>query len=84
MDKKWFSKEKQSHIFVAQEPAIRTNAIKTRIEQSQKENKCRICGPADVTVNYVLTSWHRRSISHNKIGLVREYTGKYTVSLVSV
>ena len=39
----------------AQEQAIRTNSIKAKIDQSQQESKCRMCGKADETVNHLLS-----------------------------
>ena len=39
----------------AHEQAIRTNVIKARIDRTQEESKCRICGRADETINHLLS-----------------------------
>ena len=39
----------------AQEQAIRTNVIKARIDRTQEESKCRMCGRADETINHLLS-----------------------------
>ena len=38
----------------AQEQAIRTNAIKAKIDYSQVESKCRMCGKVDETISHLL------------------------------
>ena len=38
----------------AQEQTIRTNAIKTKIDKTQSESKCRICGKLDETVRHIV------------------------------
>ena len=43
-------RETESLIMAAQEQAIRTNAIKAKIDQTQAESKCRLCGKVDNTV----------------------------------
>lgn len=48
-------RETESLIMAAQEQAIRTNSIKAKIDQSQQESKCRMCGKADETVNHLLS-----------------------------
>ena len=42
-------------IMAAQEQAIRTNVIKARIDRTQEESKCRMCGRADETINHLLS-----------------------------
>ena len=39
---------------VAQEQAIRANAIKAKIDKSQAESKCRLCGKVDETVRHMV------------------------------
>ena len=36
----------------AKEQPIRSNAIKTKIDKTQAENKCRLCGKVDETVRH--------------------------------
>ena len=38
----------------AQEEAIRTNVIKAKIDKTQAESKCRLCGKVDETVRHIL------------------------------
>ena len=39
----------------AREQAIRTNLIKAKIDKTQQESKCRMCGQADESVNHILS-----------------------------
>ena len=48
-------RETESLIFAAQEQAIRTNVIKGKIDKSQEQTKCRMCGRADETINHILS-----------------------------
>ena len=48
-------RETESLIIAAQEQAIRTNVIKAKIDNTQEESKCRMCGKADETVNHILS-----------------------------
>ena len=48
-------RETELLIMAAQEQAIRTNVIKARIDRTQKESKCRMCGRADETINHLLS-----------------------------
>ena len=48
-------RETESLILAAQEQAIRTNVIKAKIDNTQKESKCRMCGKVDETVNHIVS-----------------------------
>ena len=48
------NKETESPIMEAQEEAIRTNVIKAKIDKTQAESKCRLCGKVDETVKHIL------------------------------
>ncbi|XP_062829348.1 zinc finger protein with KRAB and SCAN domains 5 isoform X3 [Anolis carolinensis] len=48
-------KETEGLIFAAQEQAIRTNAIKAKIEKSADDPKCRLCKEADETIDHILS-----------------------------
>ena len=37
----------------AQESTIGTNAIKAKIDKTQVESKCRLCGKVNVTVRHI-------------------------------
>ena len=45
-------RETESLIMATQEQAIRANAIKAKIDKTQAESKCRLCGKVDGTVNH--------------------------------
>ena len=42
-------------IMAAQEQVIRTNNIKAKIDKTQENSKCRMCGKAEESVNHVLS-----------------------------
>ena len=42
-------------IMAAQEQAIRTNNLKAKIDKTQENSKCRMCGKAEESVNHVLS-----------------------------
>ena len=55
-DKTWtwlrkgnFERETESLLIAAQDNAIRTNNIKARIDKTQQNSKCRLCGDRDET-----------------------------------
>ena len=39
----------------AQNNAIRTNHIKTIIDKTQRNSKCRLCGDRDETINHIIS-----------------------------
>ena len=47
-----FKSETESLLIAAQDNAIRTNHIKTRIDKTQQNSKCRLCGDRDETINH--------------------------------
>lgn len=47
-------RETESLILAAQEQAIRTNSIKAKIDKTQVDSKCRMCGQSDETINHIL------------------------------
>ena len=49
-------KETEGLIFAAQDQALRTNAVKARIENENVSSKCRMCGSDDETVQHILCS----------------------------
>ena len=61
-DKTWtwlrkgnFKRETESLLIETQDNAIRTNHIKARIDKSQQNNKCRLCGDRDESINHILS-----------------------------
>ena len=49
-----FKRETESLLIAAQNNAIRTNHIKTRIDKTQQNSKCRLCGDRDETINHII------------------------------
>ena len=61
-DKTWtwlrkgnFKRETESLQMAAQNSAIRTNNIKARIDKTQQNSKCRLCGDRDETINRIIS-----------------------------
>ena len=61
-DKTWtwlregnFKREAESLLIAAQNNAIRTNHIKERIDKTQQNSKCRLCGDRDETINHMIS-----------------------------
>ena len=46
-------RETESLLIAAQNNSIRTNHIKARIDKTQQNSKCRLCGDRDETINLV-------------------------------
>ena len=44
-------KETESLLTAGQNNAIRSNYIKTKIDKTQQNSKCRLCGDGDETIN---------------------------------
>ena len=43
----------------AQNSAIRTNHIKARIDKTQQNSKCRLCGDRDETINHIISKFSK-------------------------
>ena len=61
-DKTWpcirkgnFKRETESLLMAAQTITIRTNHIKARIDKTQQNSKCRLCGGRDETINHIIS-----------------------------
>ena len=61
-DKTWhwlrkgnLKRETESLLIAAQDNAIRTNHIKARIDKTQQNSKCRLCGDRDETINHIIS-----------------------------
>ena len=48
-----YKKRNRILIIAAQEQAIRANAIKAKIDKTQAESKCRLCGKVDETIRHI-------------------------------
>ena len=52
-------RETESLLIAAQDNAIRTNHIKVRIDKTQQNSKCRLCGERDETINHIISEWSK-------------------------
>ena len=48
-------RETESLLIAAQDNSIRTNHIKARIDKTQQNSKCRLCGDRDETINHIIS-----------------------------
>ena len=48
-------RETESLLIAAQDNAIRTNHIKARIDKTQQNSKCRLCGDRDEAINLIIS-----------------------------
>ena len=54
--RKWnFKRETESLLIAVQDNAIRTNHIKARIDKTQQNSKCRLCGDRDETITHKIS-----------------------------
>ena len=72
-DKTWtwlrkgnFKRKTESLLIAAQYNAIRTNHIKTRIDKTQQNSKCRLCGDRDETINYIISKCSKLELKEYK------------------
>ena len=49
-----FKRETESLLIAARDNAIRTNHIEARINKTQQNSKCRLCGDRDETTNHII------------------------------
>ena len=52
-------REAESLLMAAQNSAIRTNHIKVRIDKTQQNSKCRLCGDRDETINHIISEYSK-------------------------
>ena len=50
-----FKRETKSLLIAAQNNAIRANHIKARIDKTQQNSKCRLCGDRDETIDHIIS-----------------------------
>ena len=51
----------------AQNNAVRTNNIKARIDKTQQNSKCRLCGDREETINHIISEYSKLAQKENKI-----------------
>ena len=65
-DKKKRNFKRESLLIAAQDSAIRTNHIKARIDKTQQNSKCRLCGDRDETINHIKSECSKLAQRENK------------------
>ena len=66
--------ETESLLIAAQDNAIRTNHIKARIDKTQQNSKCRLCGDRDETINHIISECSKLAQKEYKAG--HDWVGK--------
>ena len=61
-----FKRETESLLMAAQNSAIRTNHIKARIDKTQQNSKCRLCGDRDETINHIISECSKLTQKEHK------------------
>ena len=82
--KRNLKRETESLRIAAQNNAIRTNHIKARIDKTQQNSNCRLCGDRDETINHIISECSKLAqkeykTRHDWVG--RWSTGNCTISL---
>ena len=67
-------REKESLLIAAQNNAIRTNHIKARIDKTQRNSKCRLCGDRDETINHIISE--RSKLAQKEYKIRHDWVGK--------
>ena len=78
MAKRWEYKKRNR---ITNYGTIRANAIKTKIDKSQAESKCRLCGRDSETQCVNVLCWHNGSIKGGITGCRERYIRKYVENL---
>ena len=71
-----FKRETESHLIAAQNNTIRTNQIQTRIDKTQQNSKCRLCGDRDETINHIISEC--RKLAQKEYNTRHDWVGKVT------
>ena len=78
-------KTTEALIMITQEQVIRTNNTNAKIDKTEENSQCRMCGKAEESVNHVLSEWRnlaqKRSIKYDMIGFERRSIGKYVKNM---
>ena len=70
--KKKLKRKTEFLLIAAQDNAIRTNHIKVRIDTTQQNSKCRLCGDRDETINHIISKCSKlaQKARHDWVGKV--------------
>ena len=66
-----FKRRTESLLMAAQNSNIRTNHIKARIDKTQQNSKCRLCGDRDETINHIISECSKLAQKEYKARHVR-------------
>ena len=69
-----FTRETESLLIAAQYNAIRTNQIKARIDKTQQNGKCRLCGDRDETTNHIIRKFSK--LAQKEYKTTHDWVGK--------
>ena len=69
-----FKRETESLLIAAQDNAVRTNHIKARIDKTQQNSKCRLCGDSDETINLIISEC--RKLAQEEYKTRHDWVGK--------
>ena len=61
-------RETESLLIATQDNAIRTNHIKARIDKTQQNSKCRLCGERDETINHIISECTKLVQGETRLG----------------
>ena len=62
-----FKRETESLLMAVQDSAIRTNHIKARIDKTQQNSKCRLCGDRDQIINHIISEGSKLARKEYKV-----------------
>ena len=60
-------KTTEALIVITQEQVIRTNNTNAKIDKTEENSQCRMCGKAEESVNHVLSEWRNLAQKKYKI-----------------
>ena len=68
-------KETEGFLIAAQYQALRTNAIKAKIDKITEDSKCRLCKEKDETIGHLINSYSKIAQTdykerHNKVAVM--------------
>ena len=62
-------RETESLLIAAQNNAIRTNHIKERIDKTEQNSRCGLCGDGDETINHIISECSKLAQKEYKVRL---------------
>ena len=69
-----FKRETESLLIAVQNNTIRTNYIKAKIDNTQQNSKCRLCGEKDEMINYIVSECSK--LAQKKYKTRHDWVGK--------